>query len=244
MNLNVKIKVGDCEFVASARQAATINTLIETQKGGFAKVRGYVSSSGRVSPETADYTVLTRFSIARLYKRRIDALKAIDPVAIFPDAAKDEKLGKLSLEEFVQAFNDRRASNIASLEKTLTESDRSDAHRAAHDRNYCRIDDGVKVHFVCEKNADGIKVPVLNADGLPTVESIMLNIIQISKEVLTEGAYKPVNSGVPVRIDNLIEKLLPKSVKLKTLSLKEDNFDSIIIDGETILPEDIAGDFT
>ena len=75
--MNVTLTVDGKTFIASARQASTIQTLLECQKGGFANVRGYTATSGRVSPETANLTVLTRFSTERLYKRKIAALEAM-----------------------------------------------------------------------------------------------------------------------------------------------------------------------
>ena len=248
--MNVSMTVDGSTFVCSARQAATIQTLVETQKGGFASVRGYVSTSKRVSPETADMTVLTRFSVSRLYDRRIKALQAVTLDAILPILSKSAKVpigilltDKVYFATITEAFNARKATEIASLQKTL-DGVRDDAQRAAHDRNYARIGDGVKVHFVCEKNADGKMIPVLNADGIPTVQSIMLSVIEIAKNVLVEGEYKTVNSGMPVLIGNAIQSVMPKSTKIKMLSLKDDNFTSITIDNETVLPKDIAGDFT
>ena len=241
--MNVTLTVNGVSFVCSARQASTIETLIETQKGGFAKVRGYVATSNRVKPETFDATVLTRFSTERLYQRKMKALQDITLDDIRDKLIQNPKVKALSEDELKKAFEDRKASTIASLQKTI-DGDRSDARRQSHDRNYFTIGEGVKVHFVTEKNTEGVKVPVLNKDGLLTVETIMLSVIEISKETIVEGEYKVVNSGVPVLISNAIETLMPKSTKLKTFSLRDDNFDSIAIDGETIMPKDIAGDFT
>jgi hypothetical protein len=72
----------------------------------------------------------------------------------------------------------------------------------------------------------------------------MVSAIEVSRNVLTEGAYKPVNSGVPKLISNVLNSHMPKSCKLKTLSLADDNFESLHIDGEAIMPKDIAGDFS
>lgn len=240
--MNVTLTVDGKTFICSARQANTIQTLLECQKGGFAKVRGYVATSGRVSPETADMTVLTRFSTERLYKRKMKALQEMTLDDIKDQILKNVKVSALPFADLNKAFEDRKASEVASMQKTL-DGVRDDARRAAHDRNYVSIGDGVKVHFVSEKNADGIKVPVLNSDGIPTVESIMLTVVEIAKTVLVEGEYKKVNSGVPVLISNAMHAKLPKSTKIKTLSLKSDNFESLVIDGETVLPKDIAGDF-
>lgn len=241
--MNVTLTVDGKTFICAARQASTIQTLLECQKGGFANVRGYTATSGRVSPETANLTVLTRFSTERLYKRKMKALQEMTLDDIKDQLLKNDKVSALPFAALNKAFEDRKATEIASMQKTL-DGVRDDSRRAAHDRNYVSIGDGVKVHFVSEKNADGIMVPVLNADGLPTVESIMLTVVEIAKTVLVEGEYKKVNSGVPVLISNAMHANLPKSTKIKTLSLKSDNFESLVIDGETVLPKDIAGDFS
>ena len=241
--MNVKVAVNGNEFWASARQAAAIQTLTETRKGGFARINGYVSQSGRVSPETANFTVLTRFDTARLYARKI---KAITEITLDDIANAIEREPKLAAAKaagtLMEAFEARKTSEIESLEKTMV-GERDDAYRAAHDRCYCVIDSGVKVHYKTEKGADGLKHPIL-VDGLPVVESIMLSFIEISRDVLVEGEYKKVNSGVPVLISNAINAKLPKSCKIKMASLKDDNFDSIVIDDNVILPKDIEGDFT
>jgi len=237
------MKVNDVEFVANARQAATIELLCNSNAGGFATVKGYVSKSGRVSPETADITFISRFSVSRLYKRKIAALEALTLADVMPELIEKDKVKAMPMEALNKAFNDRKATEIASLQKTLDGTDRDDAHRQAHDRNYVTITDGVKVHFLSEK-VDGIMVPVLNEDGLPTVESIMLNIIQVSKNVTIPGEYKVVNSGVPVLISNALNNLLPKSSKIKTISLKEDNFDSLHLANMEYLPEDFKGMYT
>lgn len=241
--MNVSMTVDGSTFICSARQAATLQTLVETQKGGFAKVNAYTSTSNRVSPETADMTVLTRFNLERLYNRRIAALQAVTLADIADSLKGNTKIDALSENDLAAAFELRRMGEINNMQKTL-DGVRDDAQRQAHDRNYARIGQGVKVHFVCEKNADNKMIPVLNNDGLPTVQSIMLSIIQIAKSVLVAGEYKKVNSGVPVLIGNALQSIMPKSTKIKMLSLKDDNFDSIAISNETIMPQDIAGDFT
>jgi len=228
-------------FYCSARQAAAIDALMNTNAGGFATAKGYVSTSGRVKPEKADITFVSRFRVSNLYRRKIEALEAMTMDDIMDMVRNDPKISAVKTDKLYATFEDRRKYLIESLQKTL-DGDRSDAHRQAHDRNYVTLTDGIKVHFKTEK-VDGIMVPILH-NGLPIVESIMLNIIEISKKIIEPGEYKPVNSGVPVILGNAMERKLPKSCKMKTLSLKEDNFDSIAIGGETVLPEDIRGLYT
>lgn len=69
----------------------------------------------------------------------------------------------------------------------------------------------------------------------------MVHYLQISKDVTVPGEYKVVNSGPKVLMDNIIESQLnSRSVSLKTLSLKEDNFDRLVVARKTYLPEDVS----
>lgn len=227
------------QFRATQQQADALATLSVARAGGLATVYGYVATSGRVKPETANLTILTRFSTGRLYERKSLALSDITFSQCRDAIAKQPKLAALSEQEQVKLFNDCKAKMVDSMSKTL-DGDRSDAHRQGHDRCYARVADGVKVHFDTVKDSDGLMQPVLT-DGLPTVKSIMVHYLQISKDVTVPGEYKVVNSGPKVLMDNIIESQLnSRSVSLKTLSLKEDNFDRLVVARKTYLPEDVS----
>lgn len=241
--MNVVMTINGQSFNCSARQSVALETLLQTQKGGFARINGYVSKSGRETPETSNISFLSRFNLENLYLRRIKALKALKFSELLPEFRKVPKLKNLDESELICAFVDRLDAEIASMEKTLN-GVRDDARRQSHDRNYASIGSGVKVHFVTEKGDDGLTYPVLAENGLPTVKNILVQAIEVSRQVLTEGAYKPVNSGVPKLISNVIQSVMPKSTKIKSLSLGDDNFESMQIDGEAIIPKDIAGDFS
>lgn len=244
MNINVVLSLGGNSFNCSARQSAAINTLLETQKGGFARVNGYTTSpkkKGEVG-ETYNMSFLSRFSLENLYKRKIAALEKLTYADVAADFAKVPKLAKLTVTEAIAAFDTRKAKEIASMQKTL-DGVRDDARRQSHDRNYASIGAGIKVHFVTEKDNDGLTYPVIAENGLPTVKNIMVSAIEVSRQVLKEGVYFGVDSGVDKLIGNLLESKLPKSTKIKTLSLG-DNFESLQIDGEAVLPKDVAGDFS
>ncbi len=99
----------------------------------------------------------------------------------------------------------------------------------------------MKIHYVTAKGADGLKYPVLT-DGSPTVDSIMIHYLENARTVREEGEYKTVNSGIPVRMGNAINSVINKrSVVLKMLTLKEGNFERIVMDNNVILNEDVAG---
>lgn len=240
--MNVVLTINGQSFNCSARQSVAIETLLNTQKGGFARVNGYVSESGRVTPEVFNMSFLSRFSLENLYIRKIKALQAFDWIAFLAALPVGSELADLPHDKLRDEFNDRIAKEIASMQKTL-DGVRDDARRKSHDRCYASIGAGVKVHFVTEKDGK-LTYPVLAVNGLPTVKNIMVSTIEVSRQVITEGKYKPVNSGVPKLISNVIQSQMPKSCKIKTLSLGDDNFESLTIDHNVILPKDIAGDFS
>lgn len=225
-------------FRCTTAQAETLKSLTEIVKGGIGTVHGYVATSGRTKPEKADIQFITAFSIEKLYQRRLAALEGISFDDVRDHANRQEKIKALNEDAQIEIFNARREMEMASLRKTL-DGDRSDARRQAHDRVYCRIGPGVKVHYRTTKNDDGIKVPEIVA-GLPVAENILLDILEIDRKVVEPGEYKKVNSGAPVLMSNAIKKALNmKSLNMKTLSLKEDNFDSLVVSRKSFLPEDV-----
>lgn len=242
--LNVTINYNGNKFLASPEQALTLRTLIDANAGGFATVRGYESTSNRTSPEIADLTVMTRFSTARLYERRIAALNDIDfDTLAANDFTKVPKLAGESIATLRAAFDKRKADMVQKLQNSL-DGVRDTAQHEAHDRCYASIVPGVRVHYVTALNNDGIKMPVLDAEtGLPMADSIMMNVVVIKKNVTTEGVYKTVNSGVPVLIGNILESKLPKTSKFKALSLKPGKFGSIAIAGNVLTEAEVARDF-
>jgi len=81
--------------------------------------------------------------------------------------------------------------------------------------------------------------PVLT-NGYPTVSSIMVSFLELNRTVVKEGVYKTVNSGASVLMGNAINSLLnQRSVGIRKLSLKEDNFQSLTISKNVVLPDNI-----
>lgn len=227
------------QFHATAAQVEALESLSVARQGGIATVYGYKATSGRTVPTVYDAQLITRFSTENLYKRKMAALSDIRFSDVKEHIAADPVLSALSETELLTIFNERKAKEVASMNTTL-EGDRSDAHRQGHDRCYTHVAEGVKVHFVTEK-VDGLMQPVLT-DGLPTVESIMVSVLELNRNVREKGEYKVVKSGAPVLMSKAIEKVLNKrSVGLKFLTLKGDNFERLIVARKAYLPEDVAG---
>ena len=216
-------------------QSDVLEVLEHCNTGGVAGVHGYIATSKRITPETADYQVITRFNYGRLLQRAVIAVKGVDIADVNMDIIPDHKLkGKTRAQWFVEA----KAKLIESAKRTL-DGNRNDARRQGHDRCYVKFADGVKAHLLTEKRQDGLMHPVLT-DGYPTVESIKLSVLVLNKTVTVEGEYKPVNSGALVLAKNAINKVLnQRSIGLRTLSLKAGNFDSLTIDHNVIIDKDI-----
>lgn len=229
------------KFRATKAQAEAIESLSEARAGGIATVRGYRPSTGYVTAPVYDAQLLTRFNLTNLYARKMAAINEVSFSDIAEGIKNDPVLSIMDDNELQALFAVRKADEVSSMQKTIIGDDRSDSHRQAHDRCYARIVDGVKVHFVTEKDKDGIMQPVLT-DGLPTVNSIMIACLELNRTYIVQGERKIVNSKAPVRISNLIKsKLNSKSTDLRYLSLKEGNFDSLTISRKKYLAEDVAG---
>lgn len=231
---------GGREFRCTEAQANALDELSTIQRGGIGTVHGYVSTSGRVEPETADIQFITAFSLPRLYERKIAALQGITIDEVRDVAQDDPKLSVLDDDALEQLFEQRRDMEINSMQKTL-DGDRSDARRQAHDTFYVQVSPGVKVHLRTFKNDRG-ETELELVGGLPVAKSIMVSFIEINRTVTQPGEYKVVNSGAPVRMSNAIKRAInARSTSMKTLSLKDDNFERLVVSRKEFLPEDVQG---
>ena len=230
------IEVNNQKFWASADQAASLNVLNDTRRGGIARIYGYVAKSGLPKLYVYDATITTRFSYEALVARKLAATKALTLNSILPMLdLTNPKFKGMGTAALTTIFNERKADEVNSLE-----GKGNDAQRDAHNRCYAHITHGVAVHYATEKDADGLMQPVL-LDGFPMAESIMLNVLEVSRKVRVPGVYKVVNSGAPVLISNAIKaKLKADGIRsMKRVSLKEGTFERIAIDNEVVLPEDV-----
>jgi hypothetical protein len=229
-----RIAMGDKEVLATRKQIESLSILSVLRKGGIASVRGYRPTTDYVRSPVVNLSFISRFSLFNLYNRKIVALRSLsfDNITI-----KGDKVASLSREEQVALFESCKETMIQSMTKTL-DGVRDDAHRIAHDTFYAKTADGIKVHLRTRKEG---KETVLDLeDGLPVVDSIMVGMIELHREIVEEGEKKVVKNGAKVQMDKCIEKALNgRSVSYRTLSLKEGNFDSLRMDGETFTPDSI-----
>lgn len=215
----------------------TIHRLNETRRGGCATVEGYRPSTNWVERPVQNIQMITHFSVAKMYERKIMALSNLTFNKTLPNIMKDPKLAELPRNKLIELFELRKGKLIESMNKSLN-GERDDSRRTAHDTCYAWFGD-VKVHLKTEK-VDGITQPVTDVDGHVILDTIMVPYLELSTETVKEGVRKTVNSGAPVRMQAAIEKSFEnKSLVYKTLSLKEDNFDKLVVDRKRFLPEDV-----
>jgi hypothetical protein len=217
------------------KQANALEVLENAHGGGCAAVHGYVPSTGYIERPMVDIQMLTRFNYGRTLERKRAALEGISFSDIPANVVPSHKLKGKTPEDW---FNARKQQELDSIDRTL-EGVRNDAHRQGHDRCYIKFADGIKVHLETEKGTDGRMHPVLT-DGLPTAKSIMVQHLELNRKTIQEGIRKTVNSGASVLMRNAINNLLnSRSTSVRTISLKDDNFDSLRISKTELTPDHI-----
>lgn len=238
-NLLSVIVLSGQKVLATATQIDVIESLTTTcTKGGFAVIQDYIPSSGWVTSPVQTIHAITKFSVSKLYERKLVNIAAITFADVQAGVAKDDKLSQLSLSDVQAIFDTRKDMEMASLQKTL-DGDRSDAHRQGHDRCYLRVATGIKVNLVTERGDDKLMHPVLNGEGIPSIASIMVNALFVNVNTTAKGVRKTVNSGNPVRMSALISRAIDKpTTAMRTISLKSDNFSKLSIDKARILPSE------
>lgn len=235
MNSTIVYKNGDRPFRCTVAQATVLDALNGLTKGGMASVKGYRPTTNYTTPPVQDLQVITAFNYGKFMARKKKALESISYADVAEDIAKAPKLSALSSSACLDQFNSSRKAQIDSIDTTAS-GDRSDAHRQGHDRCYIQVADGVKVNLVTVKDNAGLEQPVLT-DGLPTVASILLPVLEVKKTVREAGVYKVVNSGPKVLMDKIITKHLNiRCASMKTLSLRDGNFEAVNLSHQKITP--------
>lgn len=237
--MDLVYKDGERNFWCTKAQANTLEALSKMRHSGYGCwVRGYRPTTGYIVPPLLDIQIITVFQVGKVYERRRAALEKLEFTDVMLNAAIHPVLKHIEGGALFAAFLERKDRMIASLGMTLAGM-REDNYRQGFDRNYIHVAKGVRVNVKGERVGD-IKEPTLK-DDLPIAENILVSYLEISRVVREEGRAKaPPNSGVPVLIQNIIESLLnARSVEIKTLSLKPDNFESLDLARDLMLTSDI-----
>lgn len=227
--MEIVATINNVEVNISMKLLAVLEPLIEARKGGFAYLKGGVFTSGREESKAtvANVWFNSCFSYTNLLDAKVLALAEINGIEGVDPAL----------------FSSAKSELIASAMKTL-EGVRDDANRKGHDRCFLKVVDGVKLHYITEKNTiTGLMEPVIATNGKPTAKSIQVSALEVARKVVEEGVYKKVNSRPLTLAKKAIEKALrAKGIKTpKTFTLQEDKFESLSIDGNCI-PVDALSD--
>lgn len=208
--------------------ADAAETLATLRPGGIATIHRYRTAEGKkvITPSVSTMTIVTRFSYGKRNDRILAMLgnleaKSVDLVGV--DAS---------------LFDEARSAMYESARKTA-EGDRSDAHRQAHDTFYATIGTGVKVKMETADGPEGRKVLVVDSEtGLPRFDGLHINALVLKRVVHEKGQKEPTNSKpltlVKQRIQRVIDEAFGTFINLK---LGADNFESLSIGGDVVVPE-------
>jgi len=209
------------------RTLDALNVLDSCRHGGFATVHNYVSGTSDpkcIVSGVSTINFISRFSYGKRCQRMLERAKGY----VATDALHEEA----------------RNLVVESLTKTLAGDKESDGYRQGHARCYVHSGQGIKCHLVTTDGVvDGrkVKVPVLDADGVPTVASIMVSVLEVSRKVHVEGKYKATNSRPLTIAKGEVETYCEDGMlPYKMLSLKDGNYDRLTIDKETVMPAEVA----
>jgi len=238
LTLNISEGRGNFKtFNCTNKQAQAIAQLREAHKG-FAAVKGYIPSTSWTVRPVQNIQMIIGFVTSRLYKRQVTAMRELTIDDLNTSKWIPSK-GKNSCATAQEQFDFCIALAAEQKSKSLA-GELENAHTTAHKRNYLTISNSIKVNFVTEK-INGLQIPVLDANGIPTVDSILVPYLEIKTVTVEAGERKNVNSGSKVLMDQAINQALSKRLAFKQISLKDDNFDSLTVGRENISSEGLSG---
>lgn len=223
-------------FHCTNKQAQAIAQLREAHKG-FAAVQGYRPKTNWVKSPKQNISMQIGFITSRLYVRQINVMAELSLADLNLSKwipSKGKNACATAEEQFKFCVNLMMEKKNESLKGEL-----ENAHTAAHKRNYLTIANSIKVNYITEKN-DGIELPILDVEGIPTVESILVPYLELKTVTVEDGERKTVNSGSKVLMDNAIDRALGKRYAFRMLSLKDGGFESLRVGGEEILSKGLS----
>lgn len=223
----------------SEQMAHAIEAMKRVNQNGLGIIKGYIPKTNYITRPVVNIQFMTNINYHKLVERQ----KRFTERVKLEDARKfmtSEKFDSVSDDDLQATFDQRKQKLIESYDKTLS-GDRTDSHRQAHDRNYRYFDGGIKVNLITEKNDEGVQEPVLDSKGIPTARAIILTVIELDRETVKKGEKKKVNSGVPVLTGNAINDVLreQRTPFVTTLTLNDENFDSIVVSGQKLERHDL-----
>lgn len=245
MQLRTANYMGETVTVNVTDEVQIVLAEIDGPRGSFAYIRNHVSESKREVAEIADRLFITNPRYDRFLQRKIEGLDEVDFLSdVVPLLPRDEDpkfdfFAKVpdATTATIEAMFD---SAVETLRKRYAGEDSSTAGNR-HGQAVSNVNiDGIKCHVVTEKDDTGHMVPVLDASGNMTVDSIKIAFYEIREKrvVHQKGVYKKVNSRADVIMRDTIERAMErKGVRThwSEFSLQKRNYTAISMNSATIL---------
>jgi hypothetical protein len=211
-----------------------IDAIVQLQnaKAGFGAIHSYIPTTDYVESPIQDEQFCAKFNLETYYRKINEAIRALT-VADLDLSKWVPSKGRDACDNAEDQLDLCKAKLMERNIKTLN-GHRDDAHRKGHDECHVNVCHGVKVHLVTEKNAEGLKRPVIADNGFPTADCIRVSGLSVRKITVKQGVRKVKKSGSKVLMDNAINKAISSTIcRYKSYSLRE-NFAQVTIGGETI----------
>lgn len=235
--MNLQMTQGDLNLIVavSERLAAQLDIVNGARRGQFAYVSGL--ESGTVGKDKCERPSVTdRWLLAMpRYDRYVSRMiAAIEPMT---EAGVHTRL----LGNPVAARNDFPALFVAAKTAVLTGlgGTREDTagHRAGQALCYATYGK-TRVHLVTEIGDDGLKHPVLNAEGNVQAESAMVSFFEIKRHTRQAAVYAHVNRQAKTIVQNAIKAWAHENTGLydgwKHLSLSNSRYEYLTLDSTRI----------
>jgi len=221
----------------SQRDAILLDEVTGTQRGSFAFISNHVSGEagvkGCLRPEISDRLLLSNPRYDRFLARKIEAVQAVTlddvtpllPRAFFAKVGEGADIGEM--------FSEAQATLLARYrgEDTGTAGQREGQAEAYGEHK------GFRLKLATAKVGNVMR-PVVDSEGHPTVDGIMVSFYEVSKTVHQSSEYKPVNSRADKIMRDTIEKVLKLRkvrVAYKHFNLCKGNFTAFSMNSATIL---------
>jgi len=230
------ITINDQEVIVNQAQHDALTHIMNANVSGFACMHNYYpKSSWDVSPQQ-QLTFRAGGDQLKLDMRTLKELRLVTFNKIDTSSWEASK-GKESFDNAKDQFDFCLNAMITKLEDKMKiqaegrynlASGALNQHQIGKLKNNIPVAKGVVANLVNtvdgEKNLDenGHQIFVLDGEGRPTVESIVFTYVYSQTKTLTEGVRKKgPNSGSKVQMNNLIEKVLPKNLGIRSCTLKD-----------------------
>jgi hypothetical protein len=235
--MKIAMKQGDMTLTVevSDHLAAQLNIVNGARRGSFAYVSGLESGTvGKDKCERPSITDRWLLALPRYDKYTARMIAAIEPMTeagVHTRMLGDKTAGRA---DFADLYKAAKESVLKSFGGT---NEATAGHRAGQALCYATYGN-TRVHLVTETGADGLKHPVLNADGNVQAESAMVSFFEIKRNTRQAAVYGTVNRQAKTIVQNAIKAWAHEITGLydgwKHLSLSNSRYEFLTLDSTRI----------